>query len=163
MKTKEINNKGMTLPEMILAISMLIAFTGIAVMVTSYTARFFQPLNVEINEENPSSNNEFRDMANKYIQNYINYNLSLIKDDKGLIEVYLNFINEKNDNYFFKDARNIVLNEDFKVAKIEENYQFRNFHFNFSSTINFLIGIILGFIISFILSFFLESSTKKIP
>ena len=38
---------------------------------------------------------------------------------------------------FLKDARNIVLNEDFKVAKIEENYQFRNFHFNFSSTINF--------------------------
>ena len=34
-------------------------------------------------------------MVNKYIQNYINYNLSLIKDDKGLIEVYLNFINRK--------------------------------------------------------------------
>ena len=68
MKTKEINNKGMTLPEMILAISMLIAFTGIAVMVTSYTARFFQPLNVEINEENPSSNNEFKDILNDHLK-----------------------------------------------------------------------------------------------
>ena len=71
MKTKEINNKGMTLPEMILAISMLIAFTGIAVMVTSYTARFFQPLNVEINEENPSSNNEFRDVLNDHLINLL--------------------------------------------------------------------------------------------
>ena len=55
MKIKQIDNKGMTLPEMILAILMLTAFTGVAVMVTSYTARFFKPLNVEIQEENLSS------------------------------------------------------------------------------------------------------------
>ena len=68
MKTKKINNKGMTLPELILAISMLTAFTGIAVMVTSYIARFFQPLNVEIQEENVSSNNQLSDILNDHLQ-----------------------------------------------------------------------------------------------
>ena len=68
MKLKIINNKGMTLPELILAISMLISFTGIAVMVTSYTARFFNPLNVEVNEENIPSNNQFKDTLNDHLQ-----------------------------------------------------------------------------------------------
>ena len=68
MKIKNTNHQGMTLPELILAISMLIAFTGIAVMVTSYTARFFRPLNVEVKEENASSNNELRYMLNHHSQ-----------------------------------------------------------------------------------------------
>ena len=68
MKVKITNDNGMTLPELILAISMLIAFTGIAVMVTSYTARFFNPLNVEVNEENLPSNNEFKDTLNDHLQ-----------------------------------------------------------------------------------------------
>ena len=78
MKIKNTNHQGMTLPELILAISMLIAFTGIAVMVTSYTARFFQPLNVEIQEENLSSNNEFRDILNDHLQ--INKSFDVIVD-----------------------------------------------------------------------------------
>ena len=45
MKINKIKNSGMTLPELILAILMLTSFTGIAVMVTEYTGRFFQPLN----------------------------------------------------------------------------------------------------------------------
>ena len=44
---KKINNDGMTLPELILAILMLTAFTAITVMVTQFTSSFFQPLNVE--------------------------------------------------------------------------------------------------------------------
>jgi len=51
MNFKKINNKGMTLPELILAVLMLTAFTGITVMVTEFTSRFFQPLNVEVKEE----------------------------------------------------------------------------------------------------------------
>ena len=78
MKTKKINYEGMTFPELILAISMLTAFTGIAVMVTSYTARFFQPLNVEIQEENLLSNNEFRDSLNDHLQ--INKSFDAIVD-----------------------------------------------------------------------------------
>ena len=50
MKIKKVQNAAMTLPELILAISMLTAFTGMAVMVTTYTARFFNPLNVEVKE-----------------------------------------------------------------------------------------------------------------
>ena len=67
MKIKNRNHKGMTLPELVLAISMLIAFTGIAVMVTTYTARFFSPLNVEVKEENASSNNELSYMLNDHL------------------------------------------------------------------------------------------------
>ncbi len=78
MNIKKINNKGMTLPELILAISMLTAFTGIAVMVTSYTARFFQPLNVEIQDENDSSNNEFSYILNDHLQ--INKSFDAIVD-----------------------------------------------------------------------------------
>ena len=78
MKIKQIDNKGMTLPEMILAILMLTAFTGVAVMVTSYTARFFQPYNVEIKDENLSSNNEFRDILNDHLR--INTSFDAIVD-----------------------------------------------------------------------------------
>ena len=45
MNYKKINSEGMTLPELVLAVLMLVAFTGITVMVTEYTSRFFQPLN----------------------------------------------------------------------------------------------------------------------
>tara|TARA_S200000501_G_scaffold375420_1_gene427372 strand:- start:626 stop:1156 length:531 start_codon:yes stop_codon:yes gene_type:complete len=47
---KKLNNQGMTLPELILAVLMLTAFTGITVIVTEFTSRFFQPLNVEVEE-----------------------------------------------------------------------------------------------------------------
>ena len=58
----------MSLPEMVLAVLMLTAFTGITVMVTEFTARFFQPLNKEVQEENISSNNEPSDMLNDHAQ-----------------------------------------------------------------------------------------------
>ena len=90
MNIKKINNKGMTLPELILAISMLTAFTGIAVMVTSYTARFFQPLNVEIQDENDSSNNEFSYILNDHLQ--INKSFDAIADflsEPGISKNYI--------------------------------------------------------------------------
>ena len=51
MNLKKINNSGMTLPELVLAILMLTAFTAITVMVTQFTTSFFQPLNLEENQE----------------------------------------------------------------------------------------------------------------
>ena len=68
MKYKKIKNEGMTLPEMILAILMLVAFTGITVMVTEFTSRFFQPLNEGAKEEYNSSNNELSDILNDHSQ-----------------------------------------------------------------------------------------------
>ena len=68
MKIKKTLNEGMTLPELVLAIFMLIAFTGFTVMIVSYTARFFQPLNEEAKEEYISSNKELRDMLNDQTQ-----------------------------------------------------------------------------------------------
>ena len=62
MKYKKNYNQGMTLPELILAILMLTAFTGITVMVVQFTSRFFQPLN----EENISSKKEPSDMLNDH-------------------------------------------------------------------------------------------------
>ncbi len=47
IELKRISNKGMTLPELIIAIVMLTAFTAITVMVSQFTTSFFQPLNLE--------------------------------------------------------------------------------------------------------------------
>jgi len=68
MKNKKKYNKGMTLPELVLAIFMLIAFTGFTVMIVQYTSRFFQPLNEEAKEEYISSNKELKDMLNDHTQ-----------------------------------------------------------------------------------------------
>ena len=68
MNYRKVNNEGMTLPELILAILMLTAFTGVTVMVTQFTARFFQPLNEEAKEEYISSNKELSDMLNDHSQ-----------------------------------------------------------------------------------------------
>ena len=61
-------NQGMTLPELVLAIFMLIAFTGFTVMIVRYTARFFQPLNEEAKEEFISSGKELQDILNDQTQ-----------------------------------------------------------------------------------------------
>ena len=68
MNHQKVNNKGMTLPELILAILMLSAFTAVTVMVTEFTSRFFQPLNEEAKEEFISSNKELSDMLNDHSQ-----------------------------------------------------------------------------------------------
>ena len=66
MNYQKINNKGMSLPELVLAVLMLTAFTGITVMVTEFTSRFFQPLNEEAKEEYISSNQELSDLLNDH-------------------------------------------------------------------------------------------------
>ena len=68
MNHKKINSEGMTMPELVLAVLMLTAFTGITVMVTEFTARFFQPLNEEAKEEYISSEKELSDQLNDHIQ-----------------------------------------------------------------------------------------------
>ena len=68
MNYQKVNNKGMTIPELVLAILMLTAFTGITVMVTEFTSRFFQPLNEEAKEEFITSNKELSDMLNDHSQ-----------------------------------------------------------------------------------------------
>ena len=68
MNHQKVNNKGMTLPELILAILMLSAFTAVTVMVTEFTSRFFQPLNEEAKEEFITSNKELSDMLNDHSQ-----------------------------------------------------------------------------------------------
>ena len=68
MNYEEKKSDGMTLPELVLAVLMLTAFTGITVMVTEFTSRFFQPMNEEAKEEYISSNKEFNDMLNDHSQ-----------------------------------------------------------------------------------------------
>ena len=68
MSYRKVNNEGMTLPELVLAILMLTAFTAVTVMVTRFTSRFFQPLNEEAKEEFLLSNKEFKDMLNDHYQ-----------------------------------------------------------------------------------------------
>jgi len=64
----KVNNEGMTLPELVLAFLMLTAFTGLTVMVTEFTSRFFQPLNEEARDEYISSEKELSDMLNHHSQ-----------------------------------------------------------------------------------------------
>ena len=66
MSCQKVDNKGMTLPELVLAVLMLTAFTGVTVMVTEFTARFFQPLNEEAKEEFISSEKELSDVLNNH-------------------------------------------------------------------------------------------------
>ena len=68
MNYQKVNNKGMTLPELVLAIFMLTAFTAVTVLVTEFTSRFFQPLNEEAKEEYITSNKEPSDMLNDHSQ-----------------------------------------------------------------------------------------------
>ena len=68
MNYQKVNNKGMTLPELVLAILMLTAFTAVTVLVTEFTSRFFQPLNEEAKEEFITSNKELSDMLNDHSQ-----------------------------------------------------------------------------------------------
>ena len=68
MNQNKFNSEGMTLPELVLAVLMLAAFTGITVMVTAYTSRFFQPLNEEAKEEYISAEKELSDKINDHSQ-----------------------------------------------------------------------------------------------
>ena len=45
MKKKSFTNKGMTLPELIVATLMLSAFTAVFLVVAEFTGKFFQPMN----------------------------------------------------------------------------------------------------------------------
>ena len=68
MENRKNLSKGMTLPELVLAIFMLVAFTGFTVMIVRYTSRFFQPLNEEAKEEYISSGKELQDILNDQTQ-----------------------------------------------------------------------------------------------
>ena len=68
MKNRKNHSEGMSLPELVLAIFMLISFTGFTVTIVRYTSRFFQPLNEEAKEEYISSNKEFSDVLNHHSQ-----------------------------------------------------------------------------------------------
>jgi len=66
MNEQRIKSAGMTLPELILAVLMLISFTGISLMVTQFTSRFFQPMYEEVNVDNNSSKKELSDILNHH-------------------------------------------------------------------------------------------------
>ena len=68
MKNRKNHNNGMTLPEFVLAILMLVAFTGFTVMIVRYISKFFQPLNEEAKEEYISANKDLQDILNDHTQ-----------------------------------------------------------------------------------------------
>ena len=113
MKIKIFNNQGMTLPELILAIAMLIAFSGIAVMVTSYTARFFQPLNVKVSDENNESKKELTDTLNVHLE--INKAFDSIIEFFSEPGIDQTFISE------LKCAYPLELSSEWKIPTIDTN------------------------------------------
>ena len=68
MNKKRLKNEGMTLPELILSVLMLSAFTAVFAVVTQFTAKFFQPLNLSSNENSNSSETDLSDILNDQIQ-----------------------------------------------------------------------------------------------
>ena len=78
MKRKLLTNKGMTLPELIVATLMLSAFTAVFLIVAEFTGRFFQPMNNEAKDEFINSNKELTDVLNDTLQ--INIAFDLIEE-----------------------------------------------------------------------------------
>ena len=68
MKKNQIENNGMTLPELIMAVIMLSAFTGVFIVVAQFTANFFQPQNNEAKDEFITSGKEINDVLNDHLQ-----------------------------------------------------------------------------------------------
>ena len=68
------NSLGMTLPELVLAILMLSAFTGVFILVTRFTANFIQPINTdgarnfELAQDNPNEEYELPDLLNDHLK-----------------------------------------------------------------------------------------------
>ena len=68
-------DKGMTLPELILAMAMMTTFTAVFVVVMQFISRFFQPQNISIDS---SSEKELKDILNDHMQ--INDSFDYIED-----------------------------------------------------------------------------------
>ena len=68
MNKEKLKNEGMTLPELILSVLMLTAFTAVFAVVTQFTAKFFQPLNPISTETSNSSEIDLSDILNDQIQ-----------------------------------------------------------------------------------------------
>ena len=68
MNKKRLRNEGMTLPEVIVSVLMLSAFTAVFAVVTQFTAKFFQPLNLSSSDTSNSSEIDLSDILNDQIQ-----------------------------------------------------------------------------------------------
>ena len=91
---KKTNNKGMTLPELVLAVFMLTAFTGVSVMVTKYTSRFFQSLEGVNERGNISTNSNLKDIIQDHKE--INYAFDSIVEtlsQPGINEQFISNLN----------------------------------------------------------------------
>ena len=90
------NNGGMTLPELIMAVLMLTAFTGVVIIVTRFTANFIRPINAdgqrnfELAKDNSSEDREMVDILNDHLQ--INIAIDSIIDTLSQPGVDKNFI-----------------------------------------------------------------------
>ena len=85
-----IKNRGMTSPELILAIMMLSTFTAVFVLVTQFIASFFQPLNYEAKEEFIKAEKKLTDvLADHLIINNTIDNIIEIFSQPGIDRGYL--------------------------------------------------------------------------
>ena len=68
------NNRGMTIPELVMATLMLSAFTGVFIIVARFTANFIRPINVdgdrnfELAKDFSIKENEMPDILNDHLQ-----------------------------------------------------------------------------------------------
>ena len=115
MKNRKNQSEGMSLPELVLAIFMLVAFTGFTVTIVRYTSRFFQPLNEEAKEEYITSEKELQDLLNDHtkINNAFDSIIEILSEPGIKKDFILNLNQDDNP---------------FKISKlIDINYGIRNF------------------------------------
>ena len=107
-----IKNRGMTSPELILAIMMLSTFTGVFVLVTQFIASFFQPLNYEAKEEFINAKKDLTDVLQDHI--IINERIDKIIDwfsQPGL-----------ERSYFASLACTSLPKEEWDIPNLESNF-----------------------------------------
>lgn len=112
MKVKKIKNKGMTTPELVLAIMMLSIFTAVFVMVTQFIASFFQPLNEEAKEEFIKAEKDLTDVLADH--------MLINKTIDNIIELFSQPGIERS--YFSKLACTSLPKQQWKISSLENDF-----------------------------------------
>ena len=112
MKSNINKNKGMTSPELVLAIIMLTTFTGVFVLVTQFISSFFQPLNNEAKEEYIKAEKDLTDvLADHLVINKTIDNIIELFSQPGI-----------DRSFFFGLACTSLPKQEWQIPSLESNF-----------------------------------------
>ena len=107
-----IKNRGMTSPELILAVMLLSTFTGVFVLVTEFISGFFQPLNDEAKEEFIKAEKDLTDV----LQDHLTINKTIDK----IIDLFSQPGIDRS--YFFSLPCTSLPKEEWDIQSLESNF-----------------------------------------